>query len=344
MENHVFVTVIMPIRNEASFIRRSLGRVLEQDYPADRMEVIVADGMSDDDTRQIVAALQAENDSIHLVDNPGRIVPTGINAALRRARGGIIVRVDGHTEISQDYVRQCVAELHRTHADNVGGRMCAVTERPFGRAVAQATSTPFGVGGARFHYSHKEEWVDTVYMGAWPRKVFERIGLFDEELVRDQDDEFNYRLLSHGGRILLSARIRSCYYVRATPASLWRQYSQYGFWKVRVMQKHPSQIRLRQLVPSAFAAALLISILCTLFWRYGWVLLVAVGGAYCLANLAATAWTSLRNREGYLFLLPLVYLILHLSYGLGFLLGLIRFADRWGDRQGQVPQSIPDAG
>ena len=145
--------------------------------------------------------------NIKIIDNPGLIVPTGFNAAIRAANGEILIRIDGHTTIAPDYVSQCVETLQRTGADNVGGRMNANGTTPFGRTVALSTSSPFGVGGARFHYSDQEEWVDTVYMGAWPSRVFEQIGGFDEELVRDQDDEFNYRLRENGGRILLNPKI-----------------------------------------------------------------------------------------------------------------------------------------
>ena len=175
--------------------------VLNQDYPADCMEILIADGMSTDNTRSLIHDFSALHPQlqIQILDNPGKIVPTGINIALREAKGEIIIRVDGHTIIAPDYVRQCVETLQRTHADNVGGRMNAIGSTPFGKAVALATSTPFGIGGGLFHYSDKEEWVDTVYMGAWHRaRIFEKIGLFDEELVRDQDDEFNYRLREAG--------------------------------------------------------------------------------------------------------------------------------------------------
>src|SRR3954465_12513533 len=135
--------------------------------------------------------------------------------------------------------------------------MDPVTEGLFGQAVALATSSPFGVGGSRFHYAQSEEWVDSVYMGAWPRSAFERNGFFDEELVRNQDDEFNYRLRSNGGRILLNPRIKSHYYNRSTARSLWRQYFQYGLWKVRVMQKHPRQMSVRHFAPAALVAGLI---------------------------------------------------------------------------------------
>lgn len=326
-----FVTVIMPIRNEADFIARSLGAVLAQDYPPDRMEVLIADGMSDDNTRAVVAqtAAQQPHIPVALLDNPARIVPTGFNRALAQARGAIIVRVDGHTLIEPDYVRQCVAALERSGADNVGGRMNPVGTTPAGETIALATSSPFGVGGGRFHYSEQEEWVDTVYMGAWRREVFARIGSFDERFVRNQDDEFNYRLRAAGGKILLCPQIRSRYFNRGSLSALWRQYAQYGFWKVGVMRKHPRQMQPRQFIPPLFAAALIGSGGLALVSDWGRRLLALVVGSYALANLAASLWT-LRRRSGEekFWLLPVVFAVLHLSYGIGFLVGLVKFERR----------------
>ena len=177
--------------------------------------------------------------------------------------------------------------------------MNAIGINAFGKALAIATSTPFGIGGGRFHYSNKEEWVDTVYMGAWHRRVFEQIGLFDEELARDQDDEFNYRLRAAGGRILLSPKIRSEYSVRSSPSALWRQYFQYGFWKVRVLQKHPRQMSLRQFVPPAFVASLLISVLLCFLpsslisyslnpYPFSFIPFFMILSCYLIANLSAS--------------------------------------------------------
>jgi succinoglycan biosynthesis protein ExoA len=327
-----FVTVIMPIRNEAVFIRRSLGAVLAQNYPHERLEVIIADGMSTDGTRDVVAQLANAHPAIRVtvVENPEKIVPTGLNRALALAKGDVIVRVDGHTVIAPDYVCQCVAALHRSGADNVGGRMDAISESRFGRAVAIATSSRFGVGGARFHYSDQEEWVDTVYMGAWKRDIFDYIGLFDEEQVRNQDDEFNYRLLSHGGNILLCPWIKSRYYNRSTPRSLWRQYFQYGYWKVRVMQKVMRQTRMRQFVPPLFVAVLLFSFLIAPFSEMAkWVLGLTLG-SYVVANIGISALGA--AREGWNLFLPIIvsFAMLHFAYGAGFLVGLARFWNRWG--------------
>jgi len=333
-----FVSVVIPMRNEGKHIVEFLQCIFAQDYPADRMEVIVSDGGSDDNTPQAVTEYAKRHPNLRLVHNPGRIVPTGLNLALAVAKGEIIVRVDGHTIIDQDYVRRCVEALERTGAANVGGRMDAVGKGPFGSAVAAATSSPFGVGGARFHYSDREEWVDTVYMGAWPRRIFDEIGLFDEELVRDQDDEFNYRLREHGGKILLSPNIKSKYTNRSSPRALWKQYFQYGFWKVRVLQKHPRQMRLRQFVPPSFVLSLLIVLGLWFLVPKGWIGIVAVGGGYIVANLAASVLTASRSGRRHLPLLPSVFAILHVSYGLGFLVGLVRFWKRWGDKVGSVPR------
>lgn len=342
-----FVSVILPVYNESAAIAGCLAAILAQDYPANCMEILIADGLSTDDTvekiRALVATVRRPLSTVTIFDNPRKIVPTGLNIAVRHAKGEIIVRVDGHTIIAPDYVRQCVQVLQRSGADNAGGRMDAQGRSAFGQAVALATSTPFGVGGARFHYSTSEEWVDTVYMGAWPRRVFEKIGLFDEELVRDQDDEFNYRLRAQGGRILLSPAICSQYAVRSTPRALWRQYYQYGFWKIRVLQKHPRQMRPRQFVPPAFVLALLVSVF-LLFLPLPFFRLLPSSFILVLYLLASILTALQHPKSQFLIyiLLPFVFAILHISYGLGFLMGLCRFSSRWGDQQGQTPTLTRD--
>lgn len=326
------VTVILPIRNEEKFIETTLGAVLSQDYPAEKLQVLIADGMSTDRTREIVAMLAAQNPLVDLkiLDNPKQIVPTGINIALQEATGEIIVRVDGHTVIARDYVRQCVDALERSGAENVGGKMNASGSNLFAESVARATSSKFGVGSARFHYSEKEEFVDTVYMGAWQRTIFEKVGFFDEELVRNQDDEFNYRIRANGGRILLSPQIKSVYTVRSSPRALWKQYFQYGFWKVRVLQKLPRQMSARQFAPPLLVLGLLFSLLFSFLPVPLW-LAFLLPALYVFTNFLASLMTALQHGWRYLFFLPFIFGILHLSYGVGFLLGLAKFWRRWGE-------------
>ena len=301
--SYPFVSIIIPIRNEAQTIASTIDAVISQDYPASKIEILIADGNSVDDTRNIIYMKAQSDKRIHVIDNKRKIVPTGINAALAIALGEIIIRIDGHTIISPDYVRQCVETLHRTGADNVGGRMDAAGKTLFGQAVALATSSPFGVGGARFHYQEEEEWVDTVYMGAWPKRVFEQVGLFDEEMVRDQDDEFNYRLRENGGKIFLNPKIRSSYTNRSNPRALWKQYYQYGLYKVRVLQKHPRQMQLRQFVPLMFVLSVLVSILTSLLHPFGLLSLIFISGLYLLINLIISLRITLKKRCSSLLLL-----------------------------------------
>ena len=322
----------MPVRNEGSFIRHSLSAVIGQDYPKENLEILVLDGMSTDETRSIIRKYQAEHPNVRLIDNPGQIVPTGLNIGLKQASGEIIIRVDGHTLVAPDYVKECVQTLEETGVENVGGKMSGVARTPFGQAVVLATSSPFGVGNARFHYSDSQELVDTVYLGAWPRGVFDRIGLFDEEMVRNQDDELNYRLRSAGGKILLNPKIKSQYTVRSTPKGLWKQYFQYGYWKVRVLQKHPRQMSYRQFVPPIFVATLILTTIFSPISKVARLVLAATGALYLLANGTASLSSARQTNWRILLFLPVTFGILHLSYGSGFLLGLVKFANRWKER------------
>lgn len=331
------VSVVMAVRQEAEHIGASLRALLSQDFPAERMEIIVSDGMSTDGTREIILERAAGCGRLRMIDNPLRIVPTGLNTAIRQAVGDIIIRVDGHTIVPESYVRSCVEELLRTNADNVGGRMVGTGHGLLAESIALATQSPFGVGNSRFHYSQREEWTDTVYLGAWRKALFSRIGLFDEELIRDQDDELNYRILERRGRILLSPRISSLYSVRSRLGRLARQYLEYGMWKVRVLQKHPRQMRLRQFVPPAFVLALAAGMMSALWWAPGRILLILLVATHLLANLVVSVQLAARHRAAQTFILPVVFATLHLSYGAGFLIGLIRFAGRWKDRLGQTP-------
>jgi hypothetical protein len=232
-------------------------------------------------------------------------------------------------------VTQAVETLFRTGADLVGGPVRAESESVVGEAIALAMSTPFGVGGASFRYATEESEVDTVFMGVCRRELYERIGGFDAEMVRNQDDELSYRLLDHGGRIVCNPEIKSVYRSRATLRSLWKQYFDYGRWKVRVMQKHREQMRPRHFAPPVFVTALgLSSLVPPLF--------AALTGAYGSATLAVSLMISSRARRvDVLPYLPAAFVILHVSYGAGFLKGLHQFRGRWDDRESRAPRFAP---
>jgi cellulose synthase/poly-beta-1,6-N-acetylglucosamine synthase-like glycosyltransferase len=344
--NFPFVSVLMPVRNEAGFIERSAGSVLSQDYPRELLEVLIADGMSDDATREIINGLQQRHGNLKMVDNPGRIVATGLNEALRRARGEIIVRVDGHCEIAPDYVGRCVDHLLHDHVEVVGGPLETIGESYIARVIALAMSSRFGVGGSAFRVPNsRTQFADTVPFPAYSRAVIDRAGPFDEELVRNQDDEYNYRLRKLGVKILLSSDVRSQYYSRATLPRLWSQYFQYGYWKVRVMQKHPRQMRLRQFAPPLFVAALLLALMLLPAFTVAGYFLGLIAGAYVVALAGASILSGLKNKWELLPLLPLAFAILHLAYGSGFLIGLVRFWNRWreGETQLQPHAAIRDS-
>lgn len=323
------VSVIMPVRNETAYIERSLGAVLEQDYPAERLEILVVDGMSNDGTREFVRAAMATRPNLHLLDNPRGIVPPGLNIGIRQAKGDIIVRVDGHCEIAPDYVRKCVEHLTTDEVEAVGGPIDTIGETQDAQAIALAMSSWFGVGGSAFRtIKDRSMLVETVAFPAYRRETLQRLGPFDEDLVRNQDDEYNYRLLKSGGRILLSPDIQSRYFSRSSLRSLWRQYYQYGYWKVRVMQKHPRQMRRRQFVPPAFVAAVLGSSLLGAIIKPFRFITALVLLMYLAADVAASLSLGRSHGMGFVPRLLLIHPIIHVSYGLGFLAGLWRFFGR----------------
>ena len=327
-----FVSVLMPVRNEAAFIRRSVAAVLAQDYPRDRIEIIIADGLSNDGTREAIKAVQLQHPSVNLIDNPGKIVSTGLNAALRVAKGEVIIRVDGHCEIARDYVRRSVSHLADPKVDCVGGPLETVGETYAARAIAAAMSSSFGVGGSGFRVGTKEaKFVDTVAFPGFRRETIQRAGPFDEELVRNQDDEYSYRVRKLGGCILLAPDIQSRYYSRASFRKLWKQYFQYGYWKVRVLQKHSRQMSARQFVPPLFVIALLLLCVTAPISTLSKWSLIATLAAYGVLSLAATIAAAARTGWRFFPLFPIAFTIIHLAYGAGFLVGIFRFWNRWGD-------------
>lgn len=323
-----FVTVVMPVRNEAGYIRRSLASVFGQDYPADRMEVIVADGMSTDATRAVVRSFQAGHPNLALIDNPGRTAPAGLNRGIAMARGELVARVDGHCEIARDYLSKAVAHIQNAGVDGVGGPIETVGETRTAQAIAAAMSSSFGVGGSAFRtVKDRTLLADTIAFPVYTRAIIARAGAYDEELVRNQDDEYNYRLRKMGARLLLASDVTSRYYSRGSVGAVFRQYFQYGFWKVRVLQTHPRQMSWRQFVPPVFVASLIGTIGLAAFNPPATWMVAAVAGVYLIASLAASVRAA--STPSQFVILPVVFAAIHAGYGLGFLAGLARFAGRW---------------
>jgi succinoglycan biosynthesis protein ExoA len=319
------VSIVVPCRNERDQIEIALQSILAQELPPGGFEVIVADGMSDDGTRSILFKLAKENHRLRIVDNPGGIVSTGLNAAIRLARSRTIIRMDAHTSYAPDYVRQCAKLLVQTAADNVGGAWVARGKGRVGRSISAAFQSSFATGGGRAHDPSYSGPVDTVYLGCWPREVFDRIGMFDEELVRNQDDEFNLRLARNGGKIWQSTRIKSWYHPRETLRQLFGQYVQYGYWKVRVMQKHRLPASLRHIVPVCFILELITLPVISLYWRPAFWMWLGLFALYILFNILASLLTAARQGWGLFPFLPAVFATFHFAYGCGFLKGFVDF-------------------
>ena len=319
------VSIVVPCRNEKDHIESAVESILGQEPPPGGFEIIIADGTSDDGTRSILGRLAEENSQLHIVDNPCGIVSTGLNQAIRTARGKIIIRMDAHTSYARDYVRQCVELLTETGADNVGGPWIARGNGRIGQAIAAAFQSPFANGGARGRHPNYSGPVDTVYLGCWPREVFDRIGFFDEELVRNQDDEFNLRLVRSGGKIWQSVRIKSSYYTRESLRQLFAQYVQYGYWKARILQKHRRPASFRHLIPASFVLMLMVLPVLSLLWATAFWAWVALLGLYIAFSISVSALTAASSGWNLFLVLPSIFATFHLAYGWGFLSGVADF-------------------
>lgn len=320
------VTVVIPIRNESGFIAECVQSILANQYPTDRLEVLVVDGLSDDGTREIIRKMMTSDPRIHLLDNPEKTVPYAMNRAIAASCGDIIIRVDGHAEVAPDFVVNSVKVLlQRPECWCAGGAIETVNDTLTGQVIAAAMSSPVGVGNARFRLGDYEGYVDTIAFGAYWRWVFDRIGNFDEELVRNQDDELNARLIFGGGRIYLSRSIRSTYYSRTSLRKLWKQYYQYGFWRIRTIQKLGRPATVRQMIPLLFVAGLLVLTAAALPWAPARTLLAGSLAVYGLGIMAGTLQVCRRTGIRGLPIAPIVFLILHFAYGFGSLWGLVWF-------------------
>ena len=320
------VSVMAPMYNEAEHIEDLVADIAAQDFEGE-LEFLVADGGSTDGSVELLRAA-AERHGLHVevLPNPKRWVSHGLNACVRAATGDLLVRIDCHSRYPRNYVRSCVRVATETGADNVGGVLTAQGRTKTQRAVACAMDSAFGGIGWSRHADGERVDVDTVPFGAFRPEAFRRAGFFDESLVRNQDDEFNLRLRLAGGRIVRDPSITLEYTPRGTFRGLFRQYYQYGRWKVPVMLKHRRVLSLRSLAPAALVASFVVLTLLSFVTHHALVFLAAELAAY-FAGAAFFGWRSIRSRDERLRLLPRVlaaYPTIHLAYGLGMVTGLVR--------------------
>jgi cellulose synthase/poly-beta-1,6-N-acetylglucosamine synthase-like glycosyltransferase len=324
-----FTSIIIPCRNEERFIGSCLDSIIANDYPKERLEVLVVDGMSEDGTRDVITSYAQQYPWIRVIENLKRITPVALNIGIKNAKGEIIIWMSAHNRYEKDYISRCVESLNKYGADNVGGIMTTLPriDNFTGRTIVASLSHRFGVGNSYFRVQTDEpKWVDTVFGGCYRREVFDRVGLFNEDLVRGQDMEFNLRLKKAGGKTLLVPDIVSYYYARSDIPSFWKHNFINGIWAVLPFLYSPIiPVSWRHLVPLVFVTSLLGSALLGFLSQVFFWLFVAIFGSYALTNLAASLQIALEKRSiRYMIAMPFVFGALHFAYGLGSLWGFLK--------------------
>jgi glycosyltransferase involved in cell wall biosynthesis len=319
-------SMVIPSRNEADWVERCIRSVLANEYPADKMEIIVADGMSQDGTRQIIERLAKEDPRIRLFDNPLCIMPCGANIGIRHSTGDVVTVLSGHTLVSPNYMAECNRILvERPDVWRAGGVMETVAASYIGKVVAAAQSSPAGVGAGNWRLGVQEGYVPLVPFGATRRWVFDKIGLYDEELVRNQDDELTQRLVEAGGKQYMTQSVRVQYFCRGSIWKLARQYYQYGFWRLRTIQKRKRPAHLRQILPILFVAAwfplALLAVAGAIWWWPLVLPLAACAAGYVLGLIGNILWVAKRDGLKVALLTPPACATIHFSYGVGALKG-----------------------
>ncbi len=319
------VSIIIPTRNEERFILNTLESIMAQDYPSELIEVIIADGESDDSTGKLIEKFITNHPNVTLINNPERVVPFALNYAIEKSKGEIIIRLDAHSKYPRNYVSRLVFELDRLKADNVGGVWITTPANSgfVATGIALATSHPLGIGNASYRLENQEiKKVDTVPFGCFPKSVFDRIGLFDTDLIRNQDDEFNGRIIKNGGEIYLIPDVQIEYYARETLSTMQKMFYQYGLFKPLVNKKLGESATIRQFVPPTFVLFLVLGIfmpfspsLLNYFWLAGLSL-------YLILTIVVSFQIAAKeSRYALLFFLPIVFPFIHISYGWGYLKG-----------------------
>jgi glycosyltransferase involved in cell wall biosynthesis len=321
------VSIVIPCLNEAPYLDTFLQNIRDQiGLPDGRpYEFLIADGGSDDGSREMIERIAEVDNRIRLIHNGARTAASGLNRAIEASRYDTVVRMDVHTEYALDYVRNSVEVLERTGAQCVGGAARTRFSGFMQGAIATAYHSPFSCGGALFHKVVYEGPVDTVTYGCWKKKTLQDLGLFDEEFIRNEDDELNLRIMRSGGRVWQSQRIKSWYWPRDSLWLLFRQYLQYGYWKVRVIQKHRWPASYRHLAPVCFLILLIVLGIASLFESvFVWPFLVVLASYLVASLIACLVACYTKSAWKFLPVMPLVFGTYHLGYGYGFLLGVIR--------------------
>jgi len=325
------VSIIIPCRNEEKFIGKCLNSLIKQDYPKEQLEILIVDGMSEDNTRDIIGEYTDTHAFIKILDNPQLFTPFGLNVGIKEAKGDVIIRMDAHAEYNTDYISQCLKYLEECKADNVGGviETVPVNQSSGARSIALVLSSPFGVGNSYFRLgSEKPRWVDTVFGGCYRKNVFKRVGLFNEKLRRSQDIEFNMRLKKAGGKILLVPEIKAYYYPQSNLKDFFKHNFNDGIWTTYPLKFGIQFFSWRHLVPLAFIIALVFLFALSLIFKpyiYLFFLLII---SYLLVNLCFSLVSALKSGDLLLiFVLPFAFSSRHFGYGLGSIWGFLKIIE-----------------
>jgi len=320
------VSVLVPIRNEEGYISRCLDSILSNDYPLEKLEILVIDGRSSDGSREIVKEyIEKSEPKIRLLDNPQLIVPTAMNIGLKEAKGDVIIRIDGHSFVEGDFISTSVRSLIEKDVEAVGGPVRPVLDDSSSyltRAISAALKSPLASGSARFN--GKRGYVTTVSFGAYWSDVFKEYGDFDERFVRTQDYEMNYRIVNSGGRIFMNPDIKSYYYPRKSLFNLWKQYFQFGYWKTKVMKKYGKVLSMGNLIPSGFILGLLGSGISAIFLSEGVYALSSLLVSYLLVLTVFGFRAVGQSNQKIIYFagVALALATIHISFGIGFIRGL----------------------
>ncbi len=319
------ISVICPVRNEEKYIAKSIESIIAQDVDKNNMELILVDGMSTDQTRNIINTFKKKHQWIRLLDNPKRIVPCAMNIGIKNAEGIIIIRIDAHAEFPVNYISELVRNLEFLKADNVGAvcQTLPANESIEAKSIATALSSSFGMGNSYFRIgAEKTMEVDTVPFGCFRREVFDKIGLYDEELIRNQDDELNARIIKNGGKIFLIPHLVIKYFARESIGKTRKMFYQYGLYKPLVSKKLGRPATVRQFIPLLFVLALIGGFILSFVHRvfiYSYVIVLIT---YLLCAIYVGIKGSKDKKE--IFYLPFVYINIHTAYGWGYLTGIYK--------------------
>ena len=324
IEKQPFISILIPILNEVHYIKNTIESVLAQDYPKELIEIIILDGMSNDGTRKIIKNFSSIHKRIKLIDNTNRIVSTALNLGIKKSKGDIIIRIDGHCVINNDFISRNV-EVFNKYPEVVctGGPINHQGKSNIGKAIALAMGHPLGIGNARHRYKNYEGLAEGAWNPAFRANIFDKVGYFDEDFIRNQDDEINYHINQAGGLIYLSQKIKIKYFVREKYKQLFNQYLQYGFWRIPFLLKHKKPASIRQIIPSIFF--LLCSLLfITGFYYKSLFLMITLPLIYILVLWLVSLTMLLNEKVKVIKHFPLAIFLMHFGYALGFYYGIYK--------------------